>query len=100
MFRHARGFRRLASATVLISLLLVPLALGVHHHANHETAPNCAVCLVSHCSPIEPPTGVVLPAAVRSASAVPPLRTITPGRTESPVRVGRAPPLALDVSVV
>jgi hypothetical protein len=100
MFAGARGLRRVAISAVLIGLLLIPLALGVHHHGNHQAAPNCAVCVAGHFSPVQSVSGVAVPTVVVLATATPPSRTLSLGRCESPVRAGRAPPSFPDVSVI
>ncbi|HVN75201.1 MAG TPA: hypothetical protein VMT19_02710 [Thermoanaerobaculaceae bacterium] len=91
-----RALRRLgtrtAGITLLVVLLLVPLALGAHGHPGHTDARPCAVCVVAHHVPaIVTPT--VAMAAVLHSRIAPVVFGLAPEmRAARAAHSGRAPP--------
>jgi len=93
MKRRRRGVRGVVRVLFLVALLLVPVALGGHGHADHDATRPCAVCLAAHHTP-----GAVTPALHLAASfigsiAAPAAPERVPLRSLRSPHIGRAPPL-------
>jgi hypothetical protein len=93
MSRVRRRGARLASALSLIALLLVPVALASHVHADPLAGRSCAVCIAAHHSPAVTHAAPAV-AAARVPAPVPGTPpTCPPARLERAAHAGRAPPL-------
>jgi hypothetical protein len=95
MSRVRHRLTRRAASLLLLALLMVPVALRGHAHANHAVQSACAACLVAHHTPTTSaaPVATVQPvfATCRATSAGPIARSVD----EQPVAHGRAPPRLL-----
>jgi hypothetical protein len=98
-----RGMRRrvvgLASALLMVALLVVPIAASAHTHRDPGAARNCATCVAAHHSP-----AIVMPAIQAAASpcatlALPLPSRVAPAHPHRSPRAGRAPPAPVPVSV-
>lgn len=77
---------------VLAVLLLLPLLLRGHAHADEHAREQCSVCVVTHAPALTP----AAPASGRVALAATTLRTTTPAAyrgVDRPTPAGRGPPL-------
>ena len=93
--RRARHRVGLPGLVLLVALALVPVALAGHRHATHTAqASPCATCLTVLHTPATgaPPVAHVDPVfvGIRVAEGAPPVQSAE----ESPLPVGRAPPVA------
>ena len=88
-----RRLARIASVTLLIGLLFVPVVLSGHVHSSAE-AKSCALCLVAHASPIARALPIVLFVALLVARAVGDAPTILALQGQGRRATGRAPPVA------
>jgi hypothetical protein len=89
------GVVRRLGVVALAAILLVPVTLGGHQHADHASAARpCAICVVAHHAPLlgAPVVAVAAPVLLRVAT-MPPVRLATT-RAHRPTKIGRAPPLA------
>src|ERR1700752_2145055 len=98
MFARRSGWRRCLGIISLATLLLVPVVLSGHRHAEHaSTARPCAVCVVAHHAPL---LGVAIVTSVGLAlrAFVQPLTpTAAPTVHHRSPAAGRAPPLAIAI---
>ena len=94
MHRRKRRALSWVGSVVLAALLLVPLALGGHHHDGGTASRACATCVVVQHSPAvqAPPLGVVAP-AFRTLSFRRSAPRVVARLSASPAH-GRAPPSA------
>jgi hypothetical protein len=85
--------RRPLSALLLVALLLVPLALGGHRHANEVAGANgCATCVVAHHLPAVSGPLVAHVAPLLVALRLLGTDTAALPSDAQPVALGRAPP--------
>lgn len=89
----SRRLARIASVTLLIGLLLVPIVLSGHVHSSAEAA-TCVLCLVAHSSPMARVLPIVLLVALLVARAVGESPTVLALQGQGRRATGRAPPVA------
>ncbi|HLK11630.1 MAG TPA: hypothetical protein VKW76_09630 [Candidatus Binatia bacterium] len=92
MWRLRQRAARLAGVLSLVALLLVPLALASHVHADPVAARSCAACVAVHHSPAvrSPAPALAAGLAAVPVAAAAPARPA--GRVERSAHAGRAPP--------
>lgn len=89
-----RSAARRLGQLCLVALLLVPVLLGAHHHADPAGSRDCATCVVVHHGPVAAVPVLTIDAPHGSVPIVP-IR-IEPGVSFVWVQqLGRAPPKAL-----
>lgn len=79
----------------LVGLLVVPVALSGHHHADTAGASGCVACLVVHHAPAAAPAVVAVNAPALPSLAVAPDPILAPAFRRHATQLGRAPPAAL-----
>jgi len=90
---------RLASALLMVALLLVPVLASAHSHRDPQAARSCATCIAAHHAPAIVASAIVAGTAVLAAAAPSLRRQRVPARPHRSARAGRAPPLVPLVSV-
>ena len=90
---------RLASALLMIALLLVPLAASAHTHRDPRAAASCATCIAAHHAPAIVAGAIAAAAVIVSARARMLRPPLVPAHPQRSPRAGRAPPRRAPVSV-
>ena len=83
---------RLVGILGLVGLLVVPVALSGHHHADAASANGCAACLVVHHAPAAAPAVVAVNALVLPSLSIAPVPIVAPALRRHSTHLGRAPP--------
>jgi hypothetical protein len=98
-----RGMRRraarVASALLMVALLVVPVVASAHTHRDPGAARSCATCVAAHHSPaiVVPVIQAAAPVRATVAPALP--SRVAPAHSHRSPRAGRAPPALAPVSV-
>jgi hypothetical protein len=83
---------RLVGILGLVGLLVVPVALSGHHHADSAGANGCAACLVVHHAPAAAPTVVAVDALVLPSLPIAADPLVAPTLRRHSTQLGRGPP--------
>ena len=91
---------RILGAIVFAALLLVPLLESGHNHAARDLAKPCAVCVVTHHTPVSaaPVVLIAAPSPVTAVANIPTL--VAPVRVAHSPQSGRAPPAPTHIASV
>ena len=83
---------RLVGILGLVGLLVVPVALSGHHHADTAGANGCAACLVVHHVPAAAPTVVAVNSLVLPSLPIASDPLVAPALRRHSTQLGRGPP--------
>lgn len=83
---------RWLGVTTLLALLLVPLTLGTHTHADGHAARSCSACVVAHHAPPVAANAPTVSPPTANGSRLRIVDAVAGSRQATPARTGRAPP--------